>query len=99
MTLAMITAANAETGQGKRSAKTEQNANFSLDGKRRSFPKVPNLVQYVNTSTYFGRVKIEGKIFRESLATDVFMTVKPRLGDFITKKLKERTAPPGSCAV
>jgi hypothetical protein len=43
---------------------------LSPDGKRRSFPKVSNLVQYVTTGAYFGRVKIEGKIFRESLGTE-----------------------------
>ena len=53
-------------------AKTSRDANLSPDGKWRSFPKVPNLVQYVSTGTYFGRVKIEGKVFRESLETDVY---------------------------
>jgi hypothetical protein len=31
------------------------------------------------TDIQFGRVKIEGKIFRESLQTDVFTTAKLRL--------------------
>jgi integrase len=61
---------------------------LSPDGKWRSFPKVPNLVQYVNTGVYFGRVKIEGKIFRESLATDVFTTAKLLLGDWMKSKRK-----------
>jgi integrase len=45
-------------------------------------------VQYVNTGVYFGRVKIEGKIFRESLQTDVFTSAKLRLPDFIKAKRK-----------
>ena len=93
MMLAMITAANAETARDKISAKTERDANLSLDRKWRSFPKVPNLVQYVNTSIYFGRVKIGGKVFRESLKTDVFTTAKLRLGDFIKKKVKRAARP------
>jgi len=64
-------------------------ANFSPDGKWRSFPKVPNLVQYVSTGTYFGRIKIEGKVFRESLDTNIFTDAKLLLGDFIKKKRKE----------
>ncbi len=68
--------------------KSKREANVSPDGKWRSFPKVPNLVQYVNTGVYFGRVKIEGKIFRESLHTDVFTTAKLRLPDFIKARRK-----------
>ena len=51
-------------------------------------PQIQNWVQYVSTGTYFGRVKIEGKTFRESLKTDVFSTAKLRLGDFIKAKRK-----------
>ena len=65
-----------------------KHARLSPDGKWRSFPKVPNLVQYVNTDAYFGRVKIEGKIFRESLQTGTFVTAKLRVPDFLKKKLK-----------
>jgi len=36
------------------------------DGKWRSFPKVPNTGHFVRTGAYFGRVKIGGKLFRES---------------------------------
>lgn len=86
-------------------ADTEQDANrgtktakprdirLSPDGKWRSFPKAPNLVQYVNTSAYFGRVKIEGKIFRESLGTDVFTTAKLLLNDWVKAKRKRTNRP------
>jgi hypothetical protein len=48
--------------------------------------KSPKSVQCGGTGTYFGRVKIGGKTFRESLETDVFTTAKLRLPDFIKKK-------------
>jgi integrase len=73
-------------------AKTREQQ-LSPDGKWRSFPKVPNLVQYVTTGVYFGRVKIEGKVFRESLKSDVFTTAKLRLGDWIKAKRKEVAKP------
>ena len=60
----------------------------SSDVKWRSFPKVPNLVQCVSTGFYFGRVKIAGKVFRESLDTDVFTTAKLLSGNHIEKKVK-----------
>jgi hypothetical protein len=50
-------------------------------------------VQYVNTGIYFGRVKIEGKIFRESLETDIFTTAKLLLGDWIKSKRKHSARP------
>jgi integrase len=73
--------------------KLTREANLSPDGKWRSFPKVPNLVQYVSTGTYFGRIKIEGKVFRESLGTTVFTNAKLQLGDFLKKKRKQAASP------
>jgi hypothetical protein len=46
------------------------------------------LLPFVNTRTYFERVKIEGKTFRESLNTDIYTTAKLPLDDFIKKKMK-----------
>jgi integrase len=89
----MKSAIQDDTGRATKPAKPERDANLSPDGKWRSFPKVPNLVQYVSTGTYFGRVKIVGKTFRESLETDVFTTAKLRLGDFIKKKRKRAARP------
>jgi integrase len=74
-------------------SKTKGDDNLSPDGKWRSFSKVPNLLQYVSTGVYFGRVKINGKIYRESLKTDVFTTAKLRLPDFIKKKRKLAAKP------
>jgi hypothetical protein len=44
---------------------------LSSDGKWRSFPKVPNLLQYVSNGNYYGRIKVGGKTIRESLETSV----------------------------
>jgi hypothetical protein len=65
--LVLLTTLSADTGRDTKPVKPKHDDNLSPDGKWRSFPKVPNLVQYVSTGTYFGRVKIEGKTFRESL--------------------------------
>lgn len=56
-----------EQSQGGTSPKNKPR--LSKDGKWRSFPKVPNLLQYVSSGTYFARVKIQGKIIRQSLET------------------------------
>jgi hypothetical protein len=57
----------------------------SPDGKWRSFPKVPNLLQYVSNSNYYGRIKVGGKTIRESLSADVWSIAKLRLHDFVKK--------------
>ncbi|MGA3265969.1 MAG: site-specific integrase [Verrucomicrobiota bacterium] len=74
---------------GKTAAATRQ-ANLSPDGKWRSFPKVPNLLQYVSTGTFYGRVKVDGKLYRESLETNVFSTAKLKLADFVKAKMRKR---------
>jgi integrase len=62
---------------------------LSTDGKWRSFPKVPNLLQYVIAGTYYARCKVNGKPVRLSLGTDVFSKAKQKLPD----KLKELRKP------
>jgi hypothetical protein len=69
--------------------KTKRSDNLSTDGKWRSFPKVPNLLQYVVAGTYYARCKVKGKPVRIALETDVFTTAKLRLPD----KLKEIRKP------
>jgi integrase len=88
-----MTTPTTDTRRETKPAKSQRDATLSPDGKWRSFPKVPNLLQYVNTGKYFGRVKIDGKIFRESLETDVFTTAKLLLCDFIKKKQKRAARP------
>jgi hypothetical protein len=56
---------------------------LSKDGKWRSFPKVPHLLQYVSNENYYGRIKMRGKLIRESLQTTVWTTAKLRLTDFL----------------
>jgi hypothetical protein len=63
---------------------------LSTDGKWRSFPKVPHLLQYVNNGNYYGRIKVGGKLIRESLDTDVWSKAKIRLADFIKKHHEKR---------
>jgi integrase len=67
-----------------------------MDGKWRSFPKVPHLLQYVISGTYFGKVKINGKKIRQSLQTDVWSTAQLRLNDFLKQQRESRNlvAPP-----
>ena len=91
--LVLMTTLSTDARRDTKPAKPVRDARLSPDGKWRSFPKVPNLVQYVRTGTYFGRVKIDGKVFRESLDTDVFTTAKLFLGDFIKKKRKRAAHP------
>jgi integrase len=69
--------------------KTKLDPHLSKDGKWHSFPKVPNLLQYVMSGTYYARTKVRGKPVRLSLETDVFTTAKLRLPD----KLKELRKP------
>ncbi len=59
----------------------KRDPHLSTDGKWRSFPKVPNLLQYVIAGTYYARCKVNGKPVRASLETDVFSTPKLRLAD------------------
>ena len=56
---------------------------LSKDGQWRSFPKVPHLLQYVSNGNYYGRIKVAGKVIRESLQTTVWTTAKLRLTDFL----------------
>ena len=59
-------------------------------GSWRSFPKVQNLFQYVNTGTYYARIKLAGKTIRRSLKTDVWSTARLRLHDFAKEVRQER---------
>jgi len=75
---------------GAKSPETKRDKHLSKDGKWRSFPKVPNLVQYVSTGTYFGKLKVSGKQIRQSLATNSFTVAKLKLADFVRKHQKRR---------
>lgn len=62
--------------------KTNRNDNLSADGKWRSFPKVPNLLQYIVAGTYYARCKVKGKPVRAALDTDVFTTARAEAGSW-----------------
>ncbi|HEX3716329.1 MAG TPA: site-specific integrase [Verrucomicrobiae bacterium] len=86
----MLTNSETATTTDAKGVKTQRDAHLSNDGKWGYFPKVPNLVQYVRTGTYFARAKVKGKTFRQSLDTDIFTTAKLRLAD----KIKDYRKPP-----
>ena len=71
---------------------TQRQSRLSNDGQWRSFPKVPNLLQYVGSGSYYARIKLHGKTIRRSLDTDVFTTAKLKLLDFLKEEQKKRTA-------
>src|SRR6266404_5741715 len=85
-----VNAANEATSVAlRRVQKAKRDLHLSKDGKWRSFPKVPNLLQYVISGTYYARRKTDGKSVRVSLETNVFTVVKLRLAD----KLQELRKP------
>ena len=71
-------------------ANRKRDERLSKDGKWLSFPKVPHLLQYVSNGNYYGRIKIGGKIIRESLETTVWTTAKLKLTDFLKRHQEPR---------
>lgn len=80
----------ADTGRDTKVPKKLREQRTSPDGKWRSFSKVPNLLQYVSTGTYFARVKVDGKLFRQSLDTDVYTTAITKLPDFLKRQREKK---------
>ena len=85
----MKTASFDSTAAGFNAPLTNRAARLTKDGKWQGFTKVPNLLQYVRTGTYFARIKVKGKTIGLSLKTSAFTTAKLRLAD----KLKELRIP------
>ncbi|MBI5387807.1 MAG: site-specific integrase [Verrucomicrobia bacterium] len=54
---------------------------------------MPHLLQYVPSGMFFGRVKVGGKLTRQTLKTSVFTTAKLRLGDFVKTQHKRAVRP------
>jgi hypothetical protein len=50
------------------------------------------LPQYASTGTFYGKVKGDGKLYREKLKTNVFSAAKPKLADFLKAKMRKRRA-------
>jgi hypothetical protein len=67
-------------GQNTPTQDHKREEHLSKDGKWRSFPRVPHLLQYVSNGNYYGRIKLNGKLIRESLETAVWTTatLKPK---------------------
>ena len=76
-----LTPAAPSSGHGR-----ERDPRISPDGKWKSFPKSPNLLQYIRTGMYYARVKIAGKLVRRKLQTDVYSKALLRLGDFLKEQ-------------
>ena len=79
---------------GKQPDSRKRDERLSSDGQWRSFPKVPHLLQYISSGKYYGRIKVRGKVIRESLQTDVWSTAKLRLVDFLKKHQEFRQQVP-----
>src|SRR5262245_42723312 len=73
-----------------KSRRKQRDERLSPDGKWRSFPQVPNLLQYVSTGLYFARVKVNGKLIRRSLNAKTFEEAKLALHDFLARETKQR---------
>jgi hypothetical protein len=82
----------ADTVAAKKDKPNAKEQHLSPDGKWRSFPKVPRLMQYVPSGVYFARVRHKGKLFRASLGTDVFTTAKLKPPDKVKEILKPKAA-------
>src|SRR5262245_66550286 len=78
---------NPKAGKNPKNKREER---LSPDGKWRSFPKVPNLLQYVSTGLYFARTKVNGKLIRRSLKAKTFEEAKLLLHDFLLREQKRR---------
>src|SRR5437016_12066992 len=70
--------------------KAKRKERLSPDGKWKSFPKVSHLLQYVSTGVYFARVKVNGKLIRQSLETVVYSDALLKLPDFLKKQRKSK---------
>jgi integrase len=80
----------------KQPAARKRDESLSSDGRWRSFPNVPCLLQYVSNGNYYGRVRVNGKLIRESLKTSVWSTAKLKLAELIksSRENRDRIVPP-----
>ena len=70
--------------RGKQPGPRKREEHISTTGKWRSFPKVPQLQPYVSSGIYFGKVKISGRAFKQSLEMKLWTTEGFKLPDFLT---------------
>jgi hypothetical protein len=78
------------TKYGQPTGFPEARRNLVKDGQWRSFPNVPCLLQYVSNGNYYGRIRVNGKLIRESLKTGVWSTAKLRLAELIKSSRENR---------
>ena len=90
----MRAANEATTAGAKPIQKAKRDPHLSKDGQWRSFPKVPNLLQYVIAGTYYARCKVDGMPVRASLETDVFTVAKQWLPDKLEELRKPKVVAP-----
>ncbi len=76
--------------RAKTQTSRKREEHLSSNGKWRSFPKVPHLLQYVISGVYFGKVKISGKTVRRSLETTVWTSAQLKLNDFLKENREKR---------
>jgi hypothetical protein len=68
--------------------KADQTSQNAASGTQLNWVKTPvaNLIRYKPSGTYFARVRIRGKLFLQSMKTNVMSVAKLRLSDFIKEK-------------
>ena len=84
----MQTPSNSQAGPRKRLD------HLSKNGRWRSFPKVPHLLQHVTSGDYSGKTKIHRETIRKSLRTTIWSTVQLRLVDFLKAHRESRERVP-----
>jgi len=59
---------------------TERKSKADIDWLKTPYP---NLIRYKPSGSYFGRVRVNGKLIRRSLDTHVLSVAKLKLSDFL----------------
>jgi hypothetical protein len=81
---------NRQSLRDKQPSSRKRDEHLSANGKWRSLPKVPPLLQYVISGNCFGKVKSNGKTIRHSLQTTVCTTAQLKLNDFLKEHRENR---------
>lgn len=72
-----------------KTSQTEQTAENAESQSDWVKTPVANMIRYKPSGIYFARVRVRGKLFRQSLKTDVMSVAKLRLGDFVKNRQEE----------
>src|SRR5271169_929819 len=70
-------------------SQTEQTADNAESQSDWVKTPVANLIRYKPSGIYFARVRIRGKLFRQTLKTDLMSVAKLRLSDYVKDKQEE----------